>query len=550
AAALLRDGAVVAIKGLGGYHLACRADDARACASLRARKHREDKPFALMAADVTAARALVTLSDAEAGLLASVPRPIVLAARRADAPVAGAVAPGTAELGVMLPYTPLHHLLLADVGTALVMTSGNTSDEPIAYHDDDALRRLAGIADAFLTHDRPVHIRTDDSVARVVRGRPLLLRRSRGYVPDSLALPLACARPVLACGAELKSTFCVAKEDRAWVGHHIGDLGNLETLVSYTEGIAHFQALFAVAPAVVAHDLHPDYLSTSYALEREDVQLVGVQHHHAHLAAVLAEHGCDPAHRAVGAIYDGTGYGSDGTAWGGELLVGDLTGFARVGSLRAVALPGGDRAAREPWRMACSWLVAARGEAVAMPAVFAGQVAPAMWDAVAGLARSGFSAPPTSSMGRLFDAVAALCGLPPRVTYEGQAAIALEALADRDERGEYELTVGADGLLDARVTVRAVVADLEAGVSPGVVSARFHRAVAGATAQACVVAADAAGLGTVVLSGGVFQNRLLLQDTAARLDAVGLRVLLPERLPPNDGGIAFGQAAVAAARTA
>jgi hydrogenase maturation protein HypF len=550
AATLLRGGAIVAVKGLGGYHLACRADDARACATLRARKHREDKPFALMVADLGEARALVTLSAREAELLTSTARPIVLAARRQDAPVAGAVAPGTAELGVMLPYTPLHHLLLADVGTALVMTSGNASDEPIAYHDDDALRRLAAIADALLTHDRPVHIRTDDSVARVVRGRPLLLRRSRGYVPDSITLPTACARPVLACGAELKSTFCVAKDDRAWVGHHIGDLGNLETLVSYTEGIAHFQALFAVTPAVVAHDLHPDYLSTSYALEREDVQLVGVQHHHAHLAAVLAEHGCDPAGRAVGAIYDGTGYGSDGTVWGGEVLVGDLTSFTRAGSLHAVALPGGDRAAREPWRMACSWLVAALGEDVAMPPVFAGQVAPAMWDAVAGLARSGFSAPPTSSMGRLFDAVAALCGLPPRVTYEGQAAIALEALADRGERGRYALPLGADGVLDARMTVRAVVADLAAGVPASVVAARFHRAVAGATAEACAAAADAAAVETVVLSGGVFQNRLLLQDTAARLDAAGLRVLLPERLPPNDGGIAFGQAAVAAARTA
>ncbi len=549
AAALLRAGAIVAVKGLGGYHLACRADDADACATLRARKHREDKPFALMVADVDAARALVTLTAEDEALLGSAARPVVLAARRADAAVAPTVAPGVTELGVMLAYTPLHHLLLADVGVPLVMTSGNASDEPIAYHDEDAADRLRSIADAFLVHDRPVHIRTDDSVVRVVDGRTQTLRRSRGYVPDTLRLPVACARPVLGCGAELKSTFCLAKADRAWVGHHIGDLGNLETLVSYTEGIAHFERLFAAEPAVVAHDLHPDYLSTTYAAEREGVQLIGVQHHHAHLAAVLAEHGLSGP--AAGAIYDGTGYGTDGTVWGGELLVGDLAGFQRVGHLRPVALPGGDRAVREPWRMACSWLVACSGEdeEVPMPEVFAGQVAPAMWDAVAGLARSGFSAPPTSSMGRLFDAVAALCGLPPRVTYEGQAAIALEALADGAERGAYPLPRGDDGVLDARVTVGAVVADLAAGVPSAQVAARLHRGVAEATASACAATASDAGVDTVVLSGGVFQNRLLLTDACARLRALGLHVLTPERLPPNDGGIAFGQVAVAAART-
>ncbi|MEJ7785034.1 MAG: carbamoyltransferase HypF, partial [Solirubrobacteraceae bacterium] len=347
AAALLRGGAVVAVKGVGGYHLSCRADDEHAVARLRARKHRGDKPFALMCADVAAVRQLVTLSGEDVTLLASPARPVVLAERRPEADVAPSVAPGLGELGVMLPYSPLHHLLLADTGTTLVMTSGNVSDEPIAFSDDDALARLDTIADAFLIHDRPIHTRTDDSVVRVTHGRPRVLRRSRGLVPAALALPAACPSPVLACGAELKSTFCLAKGTRAWVGHHIGDLRNAETLASFREGIAHFERLFDVVPDVVAHDLHPDYLSTAYALEREGVALVGVQHHHAHLAACLAEHG--QTGPAVGAIYDGSGYGPDGAVWGGELLVGDLRSCSRAGHLPAVRLPGGDRAAREPW---------------------------------------------------------------------------------------------------------------------------------------------------------------------------------------------------------
>ena len=570
AAALLRDGAIVAVKGIGGYHLACLAADEQAVATLRARKHREDKPFAVLVADVEAARALVVLGDEEAALLASPARPIVLARRRArwsvecadtahstdqrgGSDVAAAVAPGLRELGVVLPYTPLHHLLARDVGAPLVLTSGNVSDEPIAFRDEDAHDRLASIADAFLVHDRPIRTRTDDSVARVVQGAPMVLRRSRGWVPDSLALPVAAPRPILAVGAELKSTFCVAKGARAWVSHHIGDLSNAETLASFRSGIADFQRLFDVHPEIVAHDLHPDLLSTREALARDGVQLVGVQHHHAHLAACLAEHG--RAGPAVGAIYDGVGLGTDGTAWGGELLVGDLCGFERVGALLPVALPGGDRAAREPWRMACAWLVAA-GASEEIPPALTGRVEPATWRAVRHLCVSGFRAPPTTSMGRLFDAVAALCGLHPVSTHEGQAAIALETAIDPAERGRYELPLadatGPDAprwTLDARPTILAVAADVAAGVGVGVVSARFHAAVATATAAACERAAREAGLATVVLSGGVFQNRRLLEGAAARIERRGLEVVAPRRIPPNDGGISFGQAAIAAATT-
>jgi hydrogenase maturation protein HypF len=537
----LAEGRIVAVKGLGGYHLACRADDEGVVAELRARKHREDKPFALMAPSVDSALELVELDDAAGVLLTSRERPIVLAPRRPDAPVAQSVAPASRELGVMLPYTPLHHLLLADSRAVLVMTSANVSDEPIAYRDEDALGRLAGIADVFLVHDRPIETRTDDSVVRVVADRPLFLRRSRGYVPR--ALPLSAGRPILGCGAELKSTFCLAKGERAWVGHHIGDLKNYETLRSFTEGVEHFEELFAVEPELVAHDLHPEYLSTKYALEREGVETVGVQHHHAHLAACLAEH--RESGRAVGAIFDGTGYGTDGTVWGGELLVGDLGGFERAGHLHPVRMPGGERAIRQPWRMACSWLLETLGSEPPLPPLLAQRVSEEEWSKMAELAATGLASPLTSSAGRLFDAVAALCGIRAEVNYEGQAAVELEAAADPAVRESYPLP-GTE-LLDARETVLAILADLGAGVPGPEVAAKFHNAMAEGAARACAEHARAEGIELAVLSGGVFQNRLLLERTAAALDRAGLRVLVPRLLPPNDGGVAFGQAAVAAA---
>jgi hydrogenase maturation protein HypF len=411
----------------------------------------------------------------------------------------------------MLPYSPLHHLLLADAGVALVMTSGNVSDEPIAFTGADALERLAGIADLFLLHDRPIRTRTDDSV---IRGRHVV-RRSRGFVPDTLPLP--ATRPLLAVGAELKNTFTLARDGRAWVGHHIGDLRNYETLASFTDGIAHFQRLFAIEPELIAHDLHPEYLSTKYALEREGVH-VAVQHHHAHLAAVLAEHGVD---EAVGAIYDGTGYGTDGTVWGGELLLGSCESYTRAGHLYPVRMPGGETAIREPWRMACAWMAAA------------GLETPPEWTNVRRLAETGLASPLTTSMGRLFDAVAAMCGIRDAVTYEGQAAVELEAAADPHERAAYPLPE-----LDARPTIAAVHDDLARGVDVARISARFHNAVANATAAAC------RDHPVVVLSGGVFQNALLLART---IEALGqARVLTPRRLPCNDGAISYGQAAVAA----
>jgi len=547
----LRNGAIVAIKGIGGYHLACLAGDERAVAALRARKHREDKPFALMCASLAAVESLVSLTPAARDLLTGPARPIVLAPRLADASVAESVAPGAPELGVMLPYSPLHHLLLADVGETLVMTSANVSDEPIAYRDDDALERLRGIADLFLVHDRPIQTRTDDSVVRVVgSGTAAFLRRSRGYVPAALAMPGAgTPRPLLACGAELKNTFCLARGTRAWVSHHIGDLENYETLRSFTKGIEHFATLFAVRPEVVAHDLHPEYLSSKYALDLDGVELVGVQHHHAHLAACLAE--CGETGPALGAIFDGTGYGLDGTVWGGELLLGDLRSFRRVGSLLPVALPGGARAIRQPWRMACSWLSAAIDGEPELPASLAPHVDPKAWAQVHRLTLTGTSAPATTSIGRLFDAVAALAGIRAEINYEGQAAIELEASCDPNERGSYPIAVtGAPLVIDPRETIRAIAADVDAGASAGVIARRFHRTIARATVEACAALASANGVEVVVLSGGVFQSRLLLDSVWTELTAAGLRVLVPDRLPVNDGGIAYGQAAVAAASLA
>jgi hydrogenase maturation protein HypF len=554
AAARLREGAVVAVKGLGGYHLAADAASEPAVAALRARKHREDKPFAVMVADLDTARALGQVDPAEAAMLTSPRRPIVLLRRRppgSGAAVAASVAPGNRSLGVMLPYTPLHHLLLAEVGRPIVLTSGNVSDEPIAYLDDEARERLGGIADWFLTHDRPIHVRADDSVVRAFGGRELPLRRSRGFAPQPLGLPWPFPRHVLACGAELKHTFCLAKDGHAFLSHHIGDLENYETYRSFTEGVEHFRRLFAVEPVVVAHDLHPEYLSTKYALELEGVGLEGVQHHHAHVAACLADNG-EPG-PVLGVAFDGLGYGPDGTIWGGELLVADLESFRRVGHLELVPMPGGTAAIKEPWRMAAAWLDAAFEGRVPQRLNVVGRNR-ARWERVVALARSGTASPATSSAGRLFDAVAAILGVRDTINYEGQAAVELEQLADPSETAAYRVRItGPDvdgGLLRLGGTdlVRAVVSDVTAGVAAPLVAARFHNGLAGATVAACQQLRDTTGLGTAALSGGVFQNMLLLERTVAALEQEGFRVLVHSRVPPNDGGISLGQAAVAAAR--
>jgi hydrogenase maturation protein HypF len=555
AAALLASGHVLALKGLGGYHLVVDAANAVASGTLRARKHREDKPFAVMVADLASARQLCEVDPAAASALTSARRPIVLLPRlpAAEERIARSVAPGNRYLGLMLPYTPVHHLLVAAAARPLVMTSGNVSDEPIAYLDADAFARLAGIADAFLSHDRAIHIRTDDSVIRMSGGNESVLRRSRGYVPEPLLMRRSVPRPVLACGAELKNTFCLADGDRAFVSHHIGDLENAETLRSFTDGIEHFKRIFDIDPRVVAHDLHPDYLSTKYAVTlaegaQEDVDLVAVQHHHAHIAACLADNAEDGP--VIGVAFDGTGYGPDGTIWGGEFLIADLASFDRAGCLAPVAMPGGAAAIRQPWRMAAAYLAASYPGG--LPAkVTVRDRNEQHWAAVTSMADRGVNAPLTSSAGRLFDAVAALVGVRDTINYEGQAAIELEQVTDTGERGLYPATiVGAGGEL--RVTgadlIRAAAQDLAAGVSVPVIAARFHNGVAAAIVAVCAQLREQSGLGVVALSGGVFQNMLLTSQVVTGLEHDGFRVLTHSRVPCNDGGISLGQAVVAGAR--
>ena len=561
-AALLRQGKVLAIKGLGGYHLAVDAGDESAAAALRDRKHREDKPFAIMVASVAVARELCEMDEAAESLLTSSRRPIVLLPRLPGGQVASAVAPRNRQLGVLLPYTPLHHLLVRLAARPIVLTSGNSSDEPIVYADDEAVARLGSIADAFLTHDRAIHVRTDDSVVRAFRGKPALIRRSRGYVPEPLPLGTRLRRPVLACGAELKNTFCLAKGDRAFVSQHIGDLENFETLRSFTDGIEHFRRLFDITPQVVAHDLHPEYLSTKYAAELADVELAAVQHHHAHIASCLADNGEQGP--VIGVAFDGTGYGTDGTIWGGEFLIAGLAGFERAGHLAGVPMPGGAAAIRQPWRMAAAYLDAA------YPAGHPGGLAVTRrnerrWDNVISMGRRRLNSPVTSSAGRLFDAAAAILGVRDLVNYEGQAAIELEQLADPAESGWYHAGIdqagmeraglGQAGLGQARPLrvngadlIRAVAEDLLVGTDVGVISARFHNGVAAFIEAGCMQLRERHGLAAVALSGGVFQNLLLLHRTVSRLEDSGFRVLVHSRVPCNDGGISFGQAAVAAAR--
>jgi hydrogenase maturation protein HypF len=546
ATGVLNRGGVVAVKGLGGYHLAVDASNEDAVGALRRRKHREDRPFAVMVADVDAARDLCRIGSDELGLLVSPARPIVLLQRLPVAQVAPSVAPGSPRLGLMLPYTPLHSLLLDAFGGPLVLTSGNISDEPIAFDDGDASTRLAGIADAFLLHDRAIRTRVDDSVSAVVHGRVVPIRRSRGYVPAPLALPVEAPEPVLACGSSLKNTFCVTRGSQAFVSHHVGDLDDYSTLRSFIDGIAHLTNLLDVEPRVLAHDLHPDYPSTRYAMDRPDARLVPVQHHHAHIASCLADNGEHGP--VIGVAFDGVGLGTDGTAWGGEFLVADLTGFTRAAHLAPVAMPGGDAAARQPWRMAAAHLhTAYDGQPPADLDVVRRQGR--RWGQVLAAAQAGVNAPLTSSAGRLFDAVSALLGVRDEVTYEGQAAIDLEHAADPDETGSYLLPVSDDPVATVQVAhlVRSVTEDLLRGTAVPVLAARFHNALADMVLDVCSRLRDRHGLGTVALSGGVFQNALLLGRCLDLLEAGGFRVLTHRQVPPNDGGLSLGQAAVAAA---
>ncbi|MDQ5828741.1 MAG: carbamoyltransferase HypF [Actinomycetota bacterium] len=555
AARMLRGRAVVAIKGLGGYHLACDPFDERAVRTLRGRKVRQDKPFALMARDLEQVHELCRVGPEEEKLLTSPARPIVLLGRLTRSGVAEEVAPRQNTLGVMLAYTPLHHLLLQDAGIPLVMTSGNNSDEPIAYRDEEAFEQLGEIADYFLIHDRPIHMRCDDSVVRVVRGQTYQIRRSRGYAPAPLRVAEGFGQHTLACGGELKNTFCVAKEGHTFLSHHIGDLENYETLRSFQEGVEHYCRLFDVQPELVAHDLHPEYLSTKYARELEETGLpaVGVQHHHAHIASCLADNERPSAESVIGVALDGTGYGTDGAVWGGEFLEGSIeTGFVRRAHLEYAPMPGGTAAIREPWRMAIAQLVSLYGEeeVLKLPLGAVRRSGERNVRLIARLVEHGLNTPPTSSAGRLFDAVAALVGVPGsrRTTYEGQAAVELELAADGPAGRGYPFRLLPDEggwVVETLGIVAGVVEDLLAGRGAGEISSRFHRTVAEMVAAGCGEIRERGGAGAVALSGGTFQNLLLMEQVVELLRGKGFTVYRHRRVPTNDGGLSLGQAMLA-----
>jgi hydrogenase maturation protein HypF len=546
ARAVLAGGGIVAVKGLGGYHLACDATSDRAVGELRRRKHRPGKPLAVMVASLDHAAALGDVGAAEAGALTGPARPVVLLRRRAGARLSDLVAPGSPHVGVMLPYAPLHHLLL-DPPTPLVMTSGNRSEEPICFDDADARRRLAGITDAWLTHDRPIHVPCDDSVVRITTTGELPLRRSRGHAPLPFRLPFPVP-PLLAVGAELKNTFCLAAGRDAWLSQHIGDMGTVETLDAFERSTCQFTTLYGVTPEHLAADAHPGYHTRRWAERPGRPPVVLVQHHHAHVAAVMVEHGLGPDEQVIGMAFDGTGYGPDGTIWGGEVLVGGYGGCDRASQLRAVPLPGGDGAIRAPYRAALAHLRAA-GVAWTpdLPPVAA---APAVELPLLGRQLdTGYRCVPTSSMGRLWDAVASIAGVRHTVSFEAQAAMELEAL------GESWLASGspvppyviadAGPELDPRPLVVAAARDAASGVPPGAIAAGFHLAVAHLVAAVATRLASSHGLGRVALAGGVWQNALLDRLVHEALEGSGLEVLAARRVPPNDGGLALGQAAVA-----
>jgi hydrogenase maturation protein HypF len=546
AAEALRCGLVVGIKGLGGFHLACDAASADVVGRLRGRKHRDEKPFAVMVADLAGAGALAVIADEERRLLTSVERPIVLARKRAPTILADNVAPGNTMIGLFLPYTPLHHLLLAAVAGPLVMTSGNRSDEPIAFQNDDAVTRLGDIADVFLMHDREIETRCDDSVAAVIAGRGVVLRRSRGYVPRAVTLRRPVARPILACGALLKNTFCFAAGDSAWLGPHIGDLENIETYDSYRAGLARLEHFLQIRPEIVAHDMHPDYLSTIYAQQRPDVVRVPVQHHHAHVVSAMAEHGLDGP--VIGLAYDGSGYGLDGTSWGGEILIAQVASFVRVATFRSLPLVGGDRAIREPWRIAVALLHDA----------FGGDLPPAVWSLFTGVAaeevrlllevlRKGVPVPRARGVGRYFDAFGALFLQRRTASFEGQAALEWNQAADPGVSDSYPFTIidaSVPWELDLRPAVWAAVADTVRGAPVPAIAARFHNTLAEATAALVRRVASSCGRLPVVASGGCFQNARLAESIRAAL-APEHDVRLHASVPPGDGGIALGQALIA-----
>jgi hydrogenase maturation protein HypF len=545
AARALEAGLVVAVKGLGGYHLACDASSASAVERLRERKKRDEKPFAVMVRDLGAARRIASLTPQEEKLLSSMERPIVLALRREDSGIAEPVAPRNPWIGLLLPYTPLHHLLTSQTTRPLVMTSGNLSGEPIEHDDGRALEKLGAIADVFLTHNRRIESPCEDSVARVIAGRPTVLRRARGYVPRVLPVSRPFARPLLACGGHLKNAFCLAAGDALYLGPHIGDLESLETVEAFEEAVCRLERFVGIRPEIVAHDLHPAYASTLYALGRKEASAISVQHHHAHVASAIAEHRLEG--RVLGVAYDGTGYGTDGTAWGGEILLARPEWFEWLATWRPIALPGGETAIREVWRLALTLLDDAfEGDPPLQALRLFDGIDRGRIEAVRRLAAQGVATPQARGVGRYFDAFGALFLERSVARYEGQVALEWNAAADAGETGDFpfEVAEGDPMTLDFRPAVRAAVEAHLSGANVAALSGRFHNTVARATARLVRTVAAGEGALPVVLTGGCFQNALLAERVLAELSP-DFHVYLHHEVPPGDGGLAVGQALVA-----
>ena len=552
AARLLEEGAIVAVKGLGGFHLAVDATNHKAVVRLRRRKHREEKPLAIMVPDLETAREIARVSDEEAAILTSRRRPIVILRKHRSHGLSPQVAPRNRHFGIMLPYTPLHYLLMEAPFKALVMTSGNMTEEPINIENHAAFINLKGIADFFLVHNRDIYLRSDDSIVRVINRVPRQIRRSRGYVPEPIFLPdrLPGLPPVLAVGGELKSTVCLTKENRAFLSQHVGDMENLETYEFFRLTMSHLRRILEIEPAVIAHDLHPDYLSSRFAREQEDIPLIPIQHHHAHIVSCMAEHGA--VGPVIGLAMDGTGLGTDGRIWGGEILLADPVSFERKAHLDYIPLPGGDAAAKYPWRMALIYLHRAYGdELFDLDIPFVKHLNEEEAGIVIQMARQGVNSPLTSSCGRLFDAVASLVGLRDKNAYEGQAPIELEMRQRRGETGEYPWRIEKGEDLRRLLTddlIRGIVEDLAHGTSKGVVSARFHNTIMRMLQDMCRLLREETGIEEVAMSGGSFQNATLLTGLARMLEQDGFQVYTHRLVPSNDGGLALGQAVCAGLR--
>jgi hydrogenase maturation protein HypF len=552
ASRLLKEGKIVAIKGLGGFLLACDATSDAAVKTLRQRKKRFSKPFAIMVTDIDEAKRHCYVSPEEENLLTSPQSPIVLMSWSEDSSVSREAAPNLRFLGIMLPYTPLHHILLRDTGLPLVMTSGNLSEEPIARDNDEALRRLSGIADYFLIHNRDIYSRYDDSVAIVERGTSQLIRRARSYAPYPIRLPFE-TKQVLGCGAEEKNTFCLTKDKYAFLSQHIGDMENIETLEHFDSTISLYKRLFRIELEIVAHDLHPDYLATKYAQELADsgIKLIPVQHHHAHIASCLADNGL--ASPVIGVAFDGTGMGVDGNIWGGEFLVADYRNFRRVGHLEYLPLPGGAAAIKRPRRTAIGYMLTLLGENALNHDLPVMREADDMEiEIIKRQIKRSINSPLSSSMGRLFDAISALLGIRGEIDYEGQAAVELEMAAYEEDyahaQESYPYRIVEDEgirIVRLRNLLSAVVEDLHQGISKGRISVKFHNTVAQVIKEMCHLIADETSVSQVALSGGVFQNRLLLRKTVSLLESIGFRVFTHRQVPCNDGGISLGQAVIA-----